>query len=204
MLEELYGSEFKFFMDTIKAEIVDSCNSICIDDFEDAVSIILESERRGGRLHITGIGKPSHVAAYAASLLSSTGTSAYVLDCTEAVHGSSGQVPPGDVVIAISNSGQTVELKNTVSTLKNNGAKIIGISGNSKSWLAKACDAFIYAGVKAEGGPLNRAPRASIIIEVLVIQALSILLQSHKGLTPQQYVRWHPSGTLGRLRENEV
>ena len=84
---------------------------------------------------MTGIGKPGHVAGYAASLLSSTGTPTYELHGTECVHGSAGQVVPGDVVIAISNSGETAELKATVETLKNNGAKIISVTGKPESWL---------------------------------------------------------------------
>lgn len=153
--------------------------------------------------HITGIGKSGHVASYVASLLSSTGTPTYLLHGTEAVHGSSGQVVSGDVVIAISNSGETSELKATVTTLKNNSAKIIGVCGNSESWLAKNSDAFLYAGVSKEGGPLNRAPRASITAEIIVLQGLSLILQCLKDVTPEQYVKWHPGGALGKLRDDE-
>lgn len=177
---------------------------ISLDFYDNAVKLILDAEKNGNRVHITGIGKPGHVAGYIASLLSSTGTPTYELHGTEAVHGSSGQVRPGDVVIAISNSGETTELKATVTTLKNNGAKIIAVTGKSESWLAKNGDAFLYAGVKNEGDPLNRAPRASILAEVLVLQGLSLILQCKKGITPQQYVKWHPGGALGQLRGNEV
>ncbi|MBP3039030.1 SIS domain-containing protein [Bacillaceae bacterium Marseille-Q3522] len=170
--------------------------------YEDAVKLILEAEGKKGRVHVTGIGKPGHVAGYVASLLSSTGTPAYTLDGTEAVHGSAGQVVPGDVVIAISNSGETEELKATVQTLKDNGAKIISVSGNPNSWLVKNGDAFLYAGVKEEGDPLNMAPRASIIAEIFVLQGLSIALQSVKQLTHQQYIKWHPGGSLGKRKES--
>ncbi|HHY65328.1 MAG TPA: SIS domain-containing protein, partial [Clostridiaceae bacterium] len=171
--------------------------------YKKAVELIQTCEKNGGRVHVTGIGKPSYVAGYIASLLSSTGTPAYVLHGTEAIHGSSGQVREGDVVIAISNSGETAELKATVTTVKNNGAKIISVSGNPDSWLAKQGDAFLFAGVKKEGGPLNRAPRASILAEMIVLQGLSIILQNMKGITPAQYVTWHPGGALGKLREDE-
>ena len=127
-------------------------------DYEAAAQLILESQAHGGRLHVTGIGKCSHVSTYAASLFSSTGNPAYYLHGTEAVHGSCGQLVAGDVVIAISNSGETGELKATVLAVKNNGCKIIGVSGNPDSWLAHESDAFLFAGVKQEGGPLNRAP----------------------------------------------
>lgn len=169
-----------------------------------AKTLILESEAKGGRLHVTGIGKPGHVGGYIASLLSSTGTPAYFLDGTEAVHGSSGQVREGDVVIAISNSGETQELRATVETLKRNGAVIISVTGKKESWLAKAGDAFLFAGVDEEGDSLNKPPRASILAEVIVLQALSVLLQEAKGLNPQQYVKWHPGGSLGQsIREGE-
>lgn len=81
----------------------------------------MAAQKRGNRVHITGIGKPGHVSEYGASLLSSTGTPTYFLHGTEAVHGSCGQLVPGDVVIAISNSGETAELKATVTAIRNNG-----------------------------------------------------------------------------------
>ncbi|HEY5585182.1 MAG TPA: SIS domain-containing protein [Ruminiclostridium sp.] len=177
---------------------------ISLDFYDKAVELILDAEKNGNRVHITGIGKPGHVAGYVASLLSSTGTPTYELHGTEAVHGSSGQVRSGDVVIAISNSGGTAELKATVTTLKNNGAKIIAVTGKSESWLAKNSDAFLYAGVEKEGDPLNRAPRASILAEVFILQGLSILLQCKKDITPEQYVKWHPGGALGQIRDNEA
>ena len=172
--------------------------------YEDAVALIEECRAAGHRVHVTGIGKPGHVAEYAASLFSSTGTPCYYLDCTEAVHGSSGQLVEGDVVICISNSGETAELMRTISAIKINGCKIIGVSGGRESSLAKESDAFLYAGVSQEGGPLNRAPRNSVLAEELVLQALSVALQADVNLTPAEYVKHHPAGALGRLRENEV
>lgn len=169
---------------------------------EKAADIIMESEKAGGRVHVTGIGKPAHVAGYIASLLSSTGTSAYELHGTEAVHGSSGQVKAGDVVIAISNSGETAELKGTVETLQRNGAKIISVTGRADSWLAEKGDVVLLAGVMQEGDYMNKPPRASIQAEIIMIQCLSILLQNEKNLTPLQYVKWHPGGALGQsIRE---
>lgn len=168
-----------------------------------AKDIIKESESLKGRVHITGIGKPSYVAGYIASLLSSTGTPCYVLHGTEAVHGSAGQVLPHDVVIAVSNSGETSELKYTIETIKNLGAKVIGVSGNDNSWLARESHAHILAKVDHEGDDLNKAPRASIIAEIVVLQALSILLQEDVGLDALTYLKWHPGGALGAsIRED--
>ena len=107
------------------------------------------------------------------------------------------------MVIAISNSGETGELKATVLAVKNNGCKVIGVSGNPDSWLAHESDAFLFAGVKQEGGPLNRAPRNSVLAELLTLQALSVALQVEKDWDPVKYVRCHPGGKLGQLRDNE-
>lgn len=170
---------------------------------DEAKNLILNAENNKNRVHVTGIGKPGYVSGYIASLLSSTGTPAYILHGTEAVHGSSGQVLPGDVVIAISNSGETDELKSTVTTLKRNGAKIIAVSGNPDSWLAAKGDVFLFAGVKQEGGILNKAPRSSIIAEIILLQSLSILLQNTRRLTLKDYVKWHPGGSLGKSIKEE-
>ena len=191
------------FLASAKEEFAAFADKINSDTYEDAAAIILESQKNGGRLHITGIGKPGHVSAYMASLLSSTGNPCYFLHGTEAVHGSCGQLVAGDVVIAISNSGETSELKSTVLAVKNNGCKIIGVSGKPESWLAKESDAFLFAGVGAEGGPLNRAPRNSILAEILTLQALSVALQVEQDWDPIKYVRCHPGGKLGELREGE-
>lgn len=191
------------FFNSVDAEFNAFLNSRTSEEYEPAVKLILESQANGGRIHVTGIGKCSHVATYIASLLSSTGNPSYYLHGTEAVHGSCGQLAAGDVVIAISNSGETAELKSTVLAVKNNGCKTIGVSGKEDSWLSKNTDAFLFAGVKAEGGPLNRAPRNSVLAELLTLQALSVALQAEKEWDPVRYVRCHPGGALGQIRENE-
>ena len=194
----------KEFLDIEFSEMRNYIENIDYLSIERAKNLILDAESKNNRLHVTGIGKPGHVAGYAASLLSSTGTPTYELHGTEAVHGSAGQVISGDVVIAISNSGETSELKATVETLKKNGAKIIAVTGNPESWLAKSADVALIAGVKHEGDPLNKPPRASILAEIVMLQSLSVLLQETRGLTPQEYVKWHPGGALGQsIREGK-
>lgn len=190
------------FLNRLSNEVERFISSVDEVNINKACELIFETEKNHGRVHVTGIGKPGHVSGYISSLLSSTGTPAYTLDGTEAVHGSSGQVKPNDVVIAISNSGETQELKATIETLKANGAKIIGVSGNNESWLKEASDVFLFAGVKQEGDNLNKAPRASIIAEIIVLQSLSVALQEAKGLDAKQYLKWHPGGSLGQsIRE---
>lgn len=194
---------FETFKQSAAQEFQQFLDGLNEADFSQAIELINHAEANGNRLHITGIGKPGHVATYGASLLSSTGTPTYFLHGTEAVHGSCGQLVAGDVVICISNSGETAELKATAIAIRNNGCKIIAITGNDSSWLATFSDAHILAHADAEGGPMNRAPRNSINAETFAVQALSVILQGQKNLTPQEYVLRHPGGTLGQLRENE-
>ncbi len=203
MNHEKCKDAFDAFKKTSVEEFDSFMSALTYEQFEPVVQMILEAQEKGNRVHITGIGKPSHVANYIASLLSSTGTPTVFLHGTEATHGSCGQLVPGDVVICISNSGETAELKATATAILNNGCKIIAVTGNPDSWLATHAEVHLYAGVHQEGGPLNRAPRASILAEIAVLQGLSVILQANCGLDPKQYIKWHPGGALGHLRENE-
>lgn len=191
------------FLNTAREEFEQTLFAIDRAELDAAAKLIWQAEGEGRRIHITGIGKPGHVAGYIASLMSSTGTPTYFLHGTEAVHGSCGQLVAGDVVICISNSGETAEMKSTAIAIHNNDCKIIAVTGKPASWLAKFADAHLTAAVKNEGGPMNRAPRTSILAEVLVLQALSVILQEKRAMTPQEYVLRHPGGALGQLREGE-
>ncbi len=168
--------------------------------FDEAKAMIRQAESQGKRLHITGVGKPEYVARYIASSFSSTGTPAFFLHATEAGHGASGQVASGDVVIGISNSGETEELKSAVATVKANGAKIIAVSGRAQSWLVRQSDAYLFAGVDHEGDALNLAPRASILAEILVLSALGVELQHDKEFTAVDFRSFHPGGSLGKKK----
>lgn len=185
------------FLGTVKMDLTDFLDTIDMETISKAADLVREAVARGSRLHISGIGKPAHIAAYIAALMSSTGTPAYFLHGTEAVHGSCGQMLPGDIVFFISNSGETMEMRATVTAIKNNNCIVIGVSGNPDSWLAKESAVHLFAGVPSEGGPLNRAPRMSILAEMLVLQTLSVYLQTEADVTPQQYIKWHPGGMLG-------
>ncbi len=191
------------YLDCALNELHKFRNAVDFEKIDQAAKLIFDRESHGNRTHVTGIGKPSYVAGYIASLLSSTGTKAYTLHGTEAVHGSSGQVEEGDVVIAISNSGQTQELIATIQTLINNGAKIIAVTRNEESWLAQHSDVTLIAKVDQEGDSMNKPPRASILAEMIILQALSVVLQENRGLDPQQYVKWHPGGALGASISNK-
>lgn len=191
------------FLDTVNTDLTAYIDNMDMSEIEAAANLIIEAGKKGNRLHVSGIGKPGHIAGYISSVISSTGTPTYFLHGTEAVHGSCGQLMEGDIVIFISNSGETAEMKSTVLAVKNNGCKVIGVSGNPESWLAKESEVHLFAGVPKEGGPMNRAPRMSILAETLVLQVLSVYLQSYVNISPQEYVKRHPGGALGQLREGE-
>lgn len=198
-----YIESCNVYLDAVSNDLTEYVKTMDISEIEAAANLIIEAGENGNRIHISGIGKPAHIAGYISSLISSTGTPTYFLHGTEAVHGSCGQLMEGDVVIFISNSGETAEMKSTVLAVKNNGCKVIGVSGNRNSWLAKESEVHLYAGVPKEGGPMNRAPRMSILAETVVLQTLSVYLQRYVNITPQGYVRRHPGGALGQLREHE-
>lgn len=193
-----YENAVRDFLDIAVAELTKLRARIDPAYLKQAADLLMTVESRGGRIHFTGIGKPEYVAGYLSALFSSTGTPSYFLHGTECVHGSAGQVARGDAVVAISNSGETAELKATVTALKRNGAIIVGVSGNSKSWLARQSDAFLHVGVEREGSPLGFEPRASILAEIYVLAALSIELQARKGVTLNDYNAWHPGGLIGK------
>jgi sugar/nucleoside kinase (ribokinase family)/D-arabinose 5-phosphate isomerase GutQ len=165
--------------------------------FDSALALLARARESKGRVHVTGVGKPEHIARYAASLLASTGTPAYFLHATEVAHGSAGQVHAGDVVIAISNSGGTGELLAAVAAVREMGAHVIAVTGALDSALARAADAALDAGVAREGGPLGLAPRASAAAELLVLAALAAGAEQQVGLTRAEYNRRHPAGALG-------
>ena len=197
------GAEALATFDVALGELAALRARLDTEAFEAALALIRSARARGGRLHVTGVGKPEHVARYAASLLSSTGTPATFLHATEAVHGSAGQLVAGDALVAISNSGETQELRTAVEAARGMGARVIGVSGVPGSWLATHADVFLDAGVAREGGGLGLAPRASVAAEVLVLASLSAALEAESGLTRAEYHRRHPAGTLGKRSKDD-
>jgi sugar/nucleoside kinase (ribokinase family)/D-arabinose 5-phosphate isomerase GutQ len=163
-----------------------------------AAQLIRDAEASGGRTHVTGIGKSAHVARYLAALLSSTGTPSAFLDAGEATHGSVGQLVAGDVLIAISNSGQTEELLACARAAAVMGAQVIAVTASRESPLASAADLSLPVRVDQEGGPLGLAPRASVLAQTLVLLALSVELQAGRDFAIEDYHRRHPAGDLGR------
>ncbi len=186
----------RFFGQSLE-ELTTLHRALDLDAIARAVEMIRAAQARGGRVHVTGVGKPEHVARYAASLFCSVGTPATFLHATETLHGSLGQVHPHDVVIAISNSGNTSELTTAATAIKDQGADIIAVTGNRDSDLANLADLVMYAPVRHEGGGLGLAPRISVLAEVFVLAGLSVALEVARGLTVEEYSRFHPAGALG-------
>jgi sugar/nucleoside kinase (ribokinase family)/D-arabinose 5-phosphate isomerase GutQ len=162
-----------------------------------AADLIDAAAAAGGRVHVTGVGKAEHVAHYAASLMASTGVPSTFLQATEGLHGSLGQIVPGDIVIAVSNSGETSEILHLVGELKQFRAPVIAVTGIADSSLSKVASVTLDASVASEGGPLGLAPRASVAAQVLVLAALGAVLQERRDFTKAEYAQRHPSGKLG-------
>ena len=197
-------TEIQRFFDTALEELTSLRREVNLGSIEKAVEMIRLALTKGGRVHVTGVGKPEHVARYGASLLCSVGTPATFLHATETLHGSLGQVHPRDVVIAISNSGNTSELCQAAMAIRDHGAQLIAITGDEQSELAQLADLVLLAPVKREGGILGLAPRISVLAQVFVLAGLSVALEAARGLTIEEYSRWHRAGALGEAARRLV
>jgi arabinose-5-phosphate isomerase len=163
--------------------------------FVKAVDIVLTCR---GRVVVSGMGKSGHIARKIASTLASTGTPAFFVHPAEASHGDLGMITREDVMIGLSNSGESTELLAIVPLLKRQGAKLIALTGNARSSLAREADVHLYAGAEKEACPLNLAPTASTTAALALGDALAIALMSAKGFTQNEFARSHPGGALGR------
>lgn len=165
------------------------------DNFTRAVSLILGSR---GRVIVSGIGKSGHVARKIAATLSSTGTPAYFVHPAEASHGDLGMITRDDVLLALSNSGESEELVFIVPIVKRQGAKLIAMTGKPESTLAGEADIHLDTAVAQEACPLNLAPTASTTAALAMGDALAVALLDARGFGPEDFARSHPGGALGR------
>jgi arabinose-5-phosphate isomerase len=163
--------------------------------FVAAVDLIL---RCRGRVVVSGVGKSGHVARKLAATLASTGTPAFFVHPTEASHGDLGMITSEDVVIMLSNSGETDELVMLMPHLKREGAKLVALTGNEQSSLAQAADLHLDAAVDAEACPLGLAPTASTTAALALGDALALALLDARGFSAEDFARAHPGGALGR------
>lgn len=179
----------------IEADAVRALIERIDERFLAAVTLILECR---GRVIVSGIGKSGHVARKIASTMASTGTPAHFVHPAEASHGDLGMVQPEDILIGLSNSGESEELIGIVPLLKRRGAKLIAITGNAQSSLARMADVHLDAAVAQEACPLNLAPTASTTAALALGDALAVALLDARGFSADDFARSHPGGTLGR------
>ncbi|HKP65566.1 MAG TPA: SIS domain-containing protein, partial [Casimicrobiaceae bacterium] len=164
-------------------------------DFIAAVELMLACK---GRVVVSGIGKSGHVARKLAATLASTGTPAFFVHPAEAGHGDLGMITADDVVVMLSNSGETDELLLLTPHLKRQGAALIALTGNEQSSLAQSADVHLDASVDAEACPLGLAPTASTTAALALGDALAIALLDARGFSVEDFARSHPGGSLGR------
>lgn len=163
--------------------------------FAAAIELILASK---GRVIVSGVGKSGHIGRKFAATLASTGTPAYFVHAAEAAHGDLGMITADDVLIAISYSGSGEELLKIVPLVKRQGARLIAITGNPESPLAREADVHLDGSVKEEACPLNLAPTASTTAALALSDALAVALLDARGFGAEDFARSHPGGTLGR------
>ncbi len=162
--------------------------------FEQAIDLL---HGCAGRIIVTGIGKSGIIGRKIAATLASTGTPAYFLHPAEGVHGDLGMLARGDVVLALSNSGETDEVLAILPPLKRLGVRIVLLTGNPQSTLARQCDVVLDVGVAEEACPMNLAPTSSTTAALAAGDALAMALLELRGLRPEDYAALHPRGTLG-------
>lgn len=165
------------------------------DDFVAATKLILESK---GRVVVTGIGKSANIAAKIVATMNSTGTPAIFMHAADAIHGDLGIVQANDIIICISNSGNTPEIKVLASLIKNMNNTLIALVGNIDSHLAKNADYILQATVEKEACPLNLAPTNSTTAQLVMGDALAICLLEGRGFTSGDFAKYHPGGSLGK------
>ena len=165
------------------------------DNFDKAIELLYSCK---GRVIITGMGKSGLIGKKIAATLSSTGTPSYFLHPAESTHGDSGIITRDDIVIAISNSGETQELLNLLPLIKRFGIPMIGMTGNLNSTLAKSSDVVLDISVEREACPLNKAPTASTTATLAMGDALAVCLLEKRGFSEEDFLIFHPSGSLGK------
>ena len=175
--------------------------------FDRAVELVVQTLSRRGKIVVAGIGKSGHIGHKIAATLTSTGSTSVVLNSVDAVHGDLGIVNDGDLILALSYSGESEELTNLLPALKRFSVKIISLTGAPKSTLARHSDVILNVKVPREACPFNLAPTASTTAMLVMGDALAMTVLQTRGFKPQEFARFHPSGAIGRsllLRVSEI
>jgi arabinose-5-phosphate isomerase len=179
----------------IEAEAVHGLAELVDADFEGAVDAMLSSE---GRSVLIGMGKSGIIAQKISATLSSTGTASFFLHPAEAAHGDLGMIRPGDVVIAVSYSGETPEIMCLVPAIKDLGVTLVAMTGNAESSLARRADFVVRTTVDREACPLGLVPTASTTATLVMGDALAVCIMRKRGFREEDFAAVHPGGTLGR------
>ncbi len=166
--------------------------------FDTAVETVVESLNHRGKVVVVGIGKSGNVGAKIAATLTSTGSTAVLLNSVDALHGDVGLVNDGDVILALSYSGESEELLNLLPALKRFSVKIISVTGNLKSSLARHSDVGLNVKVPKEACPFNLAPTSSTTAMLVMGDALAMCVLEARGFTRKDFAKYHPSGAIGR------
>ena len=179
----------------VEADALHAMSDRIDDTFERAVGLILGSK---GRVVVSGMGKSGLVGQKIASTMASTGTPALFLHPAEGIHGDLGMIMTGDVVIAISNSGETEEMLRILPAIKRIGAHVVAMTGNAASTLARSSDVHLDVSVKEEACPLGLAPTASTTAALAMGDALAVALLVQRGFRAEDFAIFHPGGSLGK------
>lgn len=179
----------------IEKEAINGLNASINDDFIATVELILNSK---GRVVISGIGKSANIAQKIVATLNSTGTPSIFMHAADAIHGDLGNIQKDDVVICISKSGDTPEIKSLIPLVKNFGNAVIAITGNSTSFLGKQADYILNTYVEKEACPNNLAPTSSTTAQLVMGDALAVCLLECRGFDSSDFAKFHPGGALGK------
>jgi arabinose-5-phosphate isomerase len=177
------------------------------ENFAHAVELIKAAVDRRGKVVVIGVGKSGHIGGKIASTLTSTGSPAVVLDSLNALHGDLGMIADGDVIFALSVSGETEELLRILPAIARFQVKIIALCGDSNSTLAKNADVFLDISIEQEACPLNLAPTSSTTVMLALGDALAMVLLEARGFNKEDFAKFHPGGMIGRsllLRVHQI
>jgi arabinose-5-phosphate isomerase len=179
----------------LEAQAVDALRGLLDERFSKAVELVLACE---GHVVVTGMGKSGLIAQKTSATLASTGTPSFFLHPAEAIHGDIGRVGKDDLLIAISNSGQTEEIRRLIPAVKQIGAGLVAITGDEASSLARHADCVLHTGKPPEACPVGLAPTTSTTAQLAVGDALAMTVAKRRNFTREEYAAYHPGGELGR------
>ena len=179
----------------IETQAVQQLKQLINSDFFSAIQVILDAS---GRVVVTGIGKSALIARKLVATFNSTGTPALFMHASDAIHGDFGMVQSDDVILCLSKSGETIELKTLIPMIKNLGASLIAMTSRPDSFLAKCADLLIHTPIETEADPNNLVPTTSTTVQLVMGDALAMCLLGIRGFDKDDFAKVHPGGTLGK------